>query len=245
MDKAGHIHSAYFQGIITYKGMRWAGVSKSNSLLTGIITGTVFQSTLEVMDGFSSKWGFSWSDISANLIGTSAFALQQHYWDDQRISFKVSYIPVKYPQDLIFSTDENSFTRLDKRAASLYGTNHFERFLKDYNAQTYWASFNIHSLLPEGNRWPAWLNVAIGYGAENMYGGFDNFWHENGVAYILDPVIYPRYRQFYIGLDLDLPKLNPGNNVLKTLCTAFNIFKIPMPALEINTRGQLVFHLLR
>lgn len=245
MDKAGHIHSAYFQGVIAYKGMRWAGMNKQKSMLTGIITGTVFQSTLEIMDGFSSKWGFSWSDMAANVVGTSTFALQQHFWDEQRISLKVSSIPVKYPEQIVFSTDQSSSMSLGKRAESLYGSNYFEKFLKDYNAQAYWASFNVHAFLADGNKWPEWLNIALGYGAENMYGGFDNVWYDQGATYILDPVLYPRYRQFYLGFDFNLPGMKPKNPFLKTIFSMLDVFRIPAPAIEINTRGEVVFHLLR
>ena len=42
--------------------------------------------------------------------------------------------------------------------------------LKDYNAQTYWFSANLKSFFPE-IKFTAWLNVAVGYGAEGMFGG--------------------------------------------------------------------------
>ena len=245
MDKAGHVHTAYLQGVLCYKGARWTGLDKKNSILTGMICGTLFQSTIEVMDGFSSKWGFSIGDVGANLVGTGIFATQQYYWDEQRISLKVSSIPINHPSEIILSTDGSKQTSLDDRSKSLYGTNYFERFLKDYNAQTYWASINVHSFLQKGNRWPKWLNIALGYGAENMYGGFNNTWDENGTSYTLNTSQYPRYRQFYIGIDVDLPKLNPSSPFLKTVCSVFNVFKMPLPALEINTEGRIVFHLFR
>jgi len=245
MDKIGHTHTAYFQSALWYKGAKWTGLSEQKSIFTGMICGTLFQSTLEVMDGFSSKWGFSIPDMAANIAGVSGFALQQHYWQDQRITLKVSSIPVTYSSDQIISESTSSTSSLSTRADQLFGANYFERFLKDYNAQTYWASLNVHSFLQKGNKWPAWLNIAVGYGAENMFGGFENRWSEDGQNFIADNVIYPRYRQFYIGLDVDLPKIKPKNPFLKTIFSIINIFKIPSPALEINTQGNVVFHLLR
>ena len=47
--------------------------------------------------------------------------------------------------------------------------------LKDYNGQTYWLSANLKSFFP-GSNIPPWLNVAIGYGADGMFGGFENKW---------------------------------------------------------------------
>lgn len=245
MDKAGHIHSAYFQGLIPYTAMRWAGVGEQKSILAGIVTGSLFQTTLELMDGFSSKWGFSLSDMAANITGTSIFALQQYYWHQQRIVIKVSSLPVSYSHDPMYSTDGVAVTTLARRAQNLYGNGFYERFLKDYNAQVYWASFDINALLYEGNKWPSWLNIALGYGAKNMYGGFNNTWQDGGHTFIVDSNIYPRYRQFFIGIDLNLSGLKPQNPFLKTVFSALNIFKIPAPALEINTRGEVFFHLLR
>ena len=245
MDKIGHTHTAYFQSALWYKGAKWTGLNEQKSIFTGMICGTLFQSTLEVMDGFSSKWGFSIPDMAANIAGVSGFALQQHYWKDQRITLKVSSIPVSYSSEPILSESTSSTSSLSTRADQLFGANYFERFLKDYNAQTYWASVNVHSFLQKGNKWPAWLNIAVGYGAENMFGGFENRWSEDGQNFIADNLIYPRYRQFYIGLDVDLPKIKPKNPFLKTIFSIINIFKIPSPALEINTQGIVVFHLLR
>lgn len=245
MDKVGHVHSAYFQGIIAYKGMRWAGVSKKKSLLTGIITGTLFQGTIEVMDGFSTKWGFSLGDMAANIAGTSVFALQQHYWNEQRIHLKMSSIPIHYSKTAVYATDKTGVSTLYKRAQELYGNTFYERFLKDYNAQVYWASFDVHSFLPEDNIWPKWLNLALGYGAGNMYGGFDNSWMSGDHMYVLNPQQYPRYRRFFIGPDLNLTSLNTKRPFLKTVFSALNVFRIPSPAIEINTRGELIFHLLR
>ena len=245
LDKAGHFYTSYFQGVLCYKGARWTGLNKRKSMITGMILGNIFQTTIEVMDGFSSKWGFSLSDMGANMAGIAAFGIQQHYWDEQRISVKISSIPVNYPTELIFSADGKRQTTLATRAAALYGGNFFEKYLKDYNAQTYWLSFNIHSLLPRGNHWPTWLNIATGYGAENMFGGFSNTWENDGAVFTVDDRRYPRYRQYYISFDIDLPRIKTNKPWLKTLFSTINIFKIPSPALEINTRGQVVFHLLR
>jgi VanZ family protein len=245
MDKIGHFHTAYLQGVLCYKGASWTGLNKKNSIMSGMICGMLFQSTIEVMDGFSSKWGFSIPDMAANVAGVGVFGLQQQIWNDQRISIKVSSIPINHSPLPIFSTDGTRQSSLESRAKNLYGTNYFERFLKDYNAQAYWLSFNVHSFFQPGNRWPKWLNVAVGYGAENMYGGYSNTWEENGSLFTADPIKNKRYRQVFLGFDIDLPKTNPKNPFLKSVFSVFNVFKIPSPALEINTEGKVVFHLLR
>ena len=245
MDKIGHVYTAYIQGVLCFKGAKWIGMSDKNAIWTGIICGSLFQSTIEVMDGFSEKWGFSLGDMGANVAGVGIFALEQHFWKDQRIQLKVSSYSKPYSNEPIESYDTPGvFSSPLKRANDLFGSSFPSRFLKDYNAQTYWASINIHSFLPEGNHWPSWLNVAIGTGSENLYGGFQNEWKEGDASFRLVEG-YPRIRQFYIALDLDLTKIKTNNYFVIGILSVFNIFKYPSPALEINTNGEIIFHFLR
>jgi uncharacterized protein YfiM (DUF2279 family) len=246
MDKMGHIYMAYIQGDVCYSIARWTGLRENKSILTGALCGILFQSTLEMMDGFSAKWGFSWADMGANIAGTSLFSAQQYFWGQQRISLKMNSIPIQYSQTP-FSPEipnQNS-SSLKERASSLYGKSYLERFLKDYNAQTYWLSINVRSFAPEWNQWPKWLNIALGYGAENLYGGFENSWNESIDTYRLSTNAFPRNRQFYIGFDLDPRYFGIKNPLLRSLSRSLSLFKMPSPALEINGQGQLTFHLFR
>ena len=245
MDKGGHIYSAYFQSLICYKGAKWTGLSEQKSVLTGVLCASLFQTTIEVMDGFSEQWGFSLADVGANIAGVSTFALQQHYWKEQRITLKVSTYPDSYDTFMFTGEDGTTISSRDRRD-NLYGSSYLETYLKDYNTQSYWASFNVHSFLPQGNSWPKWLNIAVGYGAENMYGGFENSWTaDNGEVFSVDTDLYPRTRQYYIGFDLDLRHVRTKSTLINSLLDALNIFKTPAPALEINSQGQLTFHLFR
>lgn len=247
MDKAGHIYTAYIQSHWWYKGSKWAGTSEQKSILIGALAGTVFQASVEILDGFSSKWGFSLSDIGANTLGVSSFVLQQNYWKEQRIQFKMSTYAKSYAHDLIVSQDGLQQIRLSDRAKDLFGQSFTSSWLKDYNAQTIWASVNIHSFLPEGNKWPSWLNIAAGYSGENMYGGYENTWTLDNSIFILNPKDpeYARYKQIYIALDLDLNRLKIKNHFVKSLFSILNVFKLPNPAIEINTRGEVLFHLIQ
>jgi len=228
MDKMGHFYTAYFQGVLCYKGARWTGLSEEKSILTGVILGTLFQSTIEVMDGFSDKWGFSVYDVAYNTAGVGAFVVQQKLWKEQRIQFKVS----SYRRD--YSHVSNVFghgaKNLEERADNLFGSSFAERFLKDYNAQTLWASVNIHSFLPEGSKFPKWLNLALGTGSENLFGGFKNEWTNSNME-IVNVEHLGRYRQFFIGLDVDLTRLPIDNYYWNTFLEIFNIFKLPGPAI--------------
>ena len=240
MDKVGHAYTAYLQGVLVYKGARWTGLPHRKALWTGAICGTLFQSTIEVMDGFSEQWGFSLWDIGANTAGVAWYWWQQDHWGEQRIRLKVSNVPTAYPED-----QGSVGTILRDRIDDLYGSSFAERFLKDYNSQTYWATFDVGAFLPQGNKWPSWLHLAVGYGAENLYGGVTNEWElDNGERFRLDPR-YNRYRQFYIGLDFNPSSLQTKNHLVKGLLEIISIFRIPSPAIEINTRGEIHFHLFR
>lgn len=244
MDKMGHFYTAYFQGVLCYKGAKWTGLSENKSILTGVVLGTLFQSTIEVMDGFSEKWGFSVPDVAYNTAGAAAFALQQKIWHEQRIQFKVSSYRRDYGSQSIPSSSGVEAIDLQVRANSLFGTSFAERFLKDYNAQTLWASVNIYSFLPSESKFPKWLNIAFGAGSENLFGGFENRWNENTREFLLDAEHFPRYRQFFIGVDLDFTRLPIKNYYWRSFLQVFNIFKLPGPAIEINTQGQIKFHFI-
>lgn len=244
MDKVGHIYTAYFQGVLCYKGAKWTGLSDDKSIMVGAICGGLFQTTIEMMDAFSAEWGFSVADMAANVSGIGIFALQQKYWGEQRITLKVSSYPSGYDDFSVVGSNGTSIS-LQDRANNLFGSSFAEKYLKDYNAQTYWASININSFLSENNKWPDWLNIALGYGADNMYGGFENKWVSDGEQFDLSDELYPRVHQYYLGFDLDLTKIRTKNHLLKGLLSIFNIFKAPSPALEVNSRGEISFHIFR
>ncbi len=245
IDKAGHLYTAYFQGVLGYKGSKWTGLSEDKAILVGALCGSIFQATVEVMDGFSENWGFSVGDMAANLAGTSAFVVQQKVWGEQRITVKVSSWPKSYPTDNISAVNGSSFTSLDARADDLFGSGFVESYLKDYNAQTIWASFNLKSLVNKDNKIPGWLNVAVGYGSENMFGGFANEWHlENDDRFVVDEIAFPRHRQYYLGLDVDLTRIKVKSQFLKSVLSILNIFKLPLPAFEYNSLGEFKVHAL-
>ena len=244
MDKVGHLYTAYFQGVLCYKGAKWTGLSDDKSIMVGARCGGLFQTTIEMMDAFSSEWGFSIADMGANVTGIGLFALQQKYWGEQRIMFKVSSYPQKYDDFSVTGSNGTSIS-LQERADHLFGSSFAEKYLKDYNAQTYWASINVNSFLPENNKWPDWLNIALGYGSDNMFGGFENEWETDGEQFVLSDDTYPRVYQYYLGLDVDLTKIRTKNHFLKGVLSIFNIFKAPSPALEINSRGEVSFHIFR
>ncbi len=242
MDKFGHSLSAYQEARGTFGLMQWAGVNRKNSLWFAIGLSTLYQTTLEVLDGHSAEWGFSLHDVAFNTLGTGLFVAQELAWKDQRIIVKISSSGVSYPQQPIYSLDGSQRTTFQEKATELYGESLSERFFKDYNGQTIWLSANISSFVKTHERFPKWLNVAVGVGAENLYGGTDNIWETDENTFVIDPVLYPRYQQYYLSLDIDFTKIKTKNNFLRTALFVLNLIKMPAPALEVNSLGRVRFH---
>ena len=244
MDKMGHWYTAYTYSNWAFQGAKWTGMDRRKAMWTGAGIGFFLQFSLEILDGYSAKWGFSWSDMAFNTIGCAMMVGQELAWQEQRIVMKMSSFPTAYPETVVYSVDGGHTTTLRNRAHSLFGETALERFLKDYNKQTIWASVNVYSFLKNRNqkKFPKWLNVAVGYGSDNMYGGFKNEWFEDDVFYQLDDNEYPRYQQFFLSLDLDLTKIKTKSHFLKTLLFLLNTIKVPAPTLEFNTLGQVRFH---
>ncbi|MEM7105618.1 MAG: DUF2279 domain-containing protein [Bacteroidota bacterium] len=244
MDKMGHLFTAYFQSKWAMHAYRWAGLNRRASVWAGVAAGTLFQSTLEVMDGFSSEWGFSFYDVAFNTAGVTLMASQEWLWQEQRIILKMSAHRPNYSTSPLVAYNSEATTTLDARAAELYGTNFAEVAIKDYNGLTVWASANISSFIRKKDTWvPDWLNIAIGYGAENLYGGFSNAWDDDdGNIFIARTSQYPRYRQYYLGFDVDFTRIKTRHRSLKFLFTLLNVVKVPSPTLEVNTLGKVKFH---
>lgn len=216
MDKAGHTMTSYYLGKAGYDLLKWSGVNESKATWYGGVLGLVFLSSVEVFDGFSSDWGFSNGDMLANGLGTGLFISQQLTWKEQRILLKYS-----------FSTTDYASSR-----PNVLGANLAEQLIKDYNGQTYWLSTNVSSFLKEGATFPKWLNVAVGYSADGMYGGRNNVFTSNDIHYDFSQV--ERKRQFYLSLDIDLTRIKTKSKLANSILSTFGFIKFPFPALEFS-----------
>ena len=218
MDKAGHGYAAYHLSRLGAEAMAWSGSSKKTQLVAGTASALGFLTAIEIMDGHSKRWGFSWGDMAANVAGAGLFAGQELLWQEQRIIPKFSFHTTPYASE-----------RPEALGASVP-----EQVFKDYNGQTYWLSANLQSFGIAKS--PSWLNLAFGYGAEGMITANDD---------LINTVFLPeksRFRQYYLSLDADLTKIKTDSATLRTLFSIFNTIKIPAPALEINEKGIVKFH---
>ncbi|MGL2966437.1 DUF2279 domain-containing protein [Flavobacterium sp. XGLA_31] len=221
MDKAGHIFSSYHLGSFGAQALRWSGCDRKSQLIYGSTLGLAFMTTVEVFDGYSANWGASMGDVVANVSGTALFVSQELLWQEQRIVPKFSFHTTTYAS----------------QRPEVLGSSIQEQILKDYNGQTYWLSGNIYSFV-KGTKFPKWLNIALGYGAEGMITGNDKF------VDTISSYENKRYRQFYLSLDVDLTKIETKSHFVKTILTIFNTIKIPAPAFEIKGNGGSKMHLI-
>ncbi|MGJ8593714.1 MAG: DUF2279 domain-containing protein [Aquaticitalea sp.] len=220
MDKLGHVFTAYQMGKIGSNVLEWSGESEKNQLIYGASLGFAFLTVVEVFDGFSEEWGFSWGDMIANASGTGLYIGQELLWEEQRIALKYSF------HQTAFATQ-----RPDK-----LGNGFLEEVLKDYNGQTYWLSANVHSFFKD-SKIPKWLNVAVGYGAEGMLTG-----RSEAVNNLI--ISSQRRRQFYLSLDVDLTKIKTNSHTLKSVFDVLNVIKVPFPTLELDGKNGVKGHFI-
>ena len=216
MDKLCHATTSYHTCLFGDESMRLAGLDSKRSALYGGAFSLLFMTSIELMDSGYEDWGFSWSDMAADVGGIALYTTQQLLWNKQRISLKYSFHPTEYAQ---YNPEE-------------LGHNLISQSLKDYNGITIWAAFNIKELFLDSEiSFPEWLTVDLGYGAKGMIEP--------------QPTSdFERVRQFYLAPGVDLAKLHVENRYLKAMLRLFSVIKLPTPALEYNASDKFIWHWL-
>ena len=230
VDKAGHLATAYYESVLITQMFRWSGIENKKASIYGALLGFGFQSSIEIFDGFSPKYGASWSDIGFNALGSGLALTQNLLWEEQRIRMKYSFHQVNYAD-----------AQLDQRAADLYGTGSIERLIKDYNSLALWVSVTPTMFMKNPHPRAKWLALSVGYMGGDMFGGFGNTWEdENGNLVNRNDI--EQYRRFFLSFDVDFEQIPAKKHGWKTLLRIMNIVKAPMPAMEFNTKGEIAFH---
>ena len=223
VDKFGHCFGSYVYSYLGYHYLLNSGYTKAQSLIYGGSLGFILQTPVEIMDGIHEGWGFSWGDMAANTIGSLIVIGQELLFNEQIIKYKFSYW-------------ESSYSR---QANGYFGKTTLEKLLHDYNGHTYWLSIPINKIVPN-NFLPDWLSVAVGYGANGMFGEYENINSYNGVVIPKTQ----RYRQFLLSLDIDWTKIETDSKFLKTVLQGLTFLKLPFPALEYNSMGEFKLYLI-
>lgn len=221
MDKMGHVYGAYLESYLGYHALRRAGVRREPAIWLGGSLGFFLQLPIEIFDGIHEGWGFSWGDVVANGVGAALVMGQEWMFREQLVRYKFSF----WRSDLA------------DQAHGYLGRNFAESLFYDYNGHTYWLSAPM-SRLTGLDGIPDWLCLSVGYSANGMLGEFSNrrFWGGRPLPEV------PRYRQFLFSLDIDTSRIPARRKWVRLLLDGLAFVKVPFPALEINTLGQVRGH---
>ena len=152
VDKLAHAYAGQSMTLISAQAYEWTGMTRRQALLWGGVTSLLTLTQVEILDGFTKKFGFSPGDYAANIAG-AFYPLAQEVWSPLRVvNFKMSYHGRRF--------EPNAYTGLSE-----------PNRLEDYNRQTFWLAVHMKSILPEPVRgwWPSWLQLAAGYGVDGAF----------------------------------------------------------------------------
>lgn len=157
-DKYGHFFFPYLVTNIYSQALEWAGFDEEKSLWYSSSFALAYETFVEIRDGFSKQWGFSWEDFSADFLGSVYPILQHKIPVLKNFNFKISF----YPSERF-----------------KHGSNRV--IFDDYESTYDWLSINVYNLLPEGisKFYPGFINLAIGHSVEkldNLGGGNHRFY---------------------------------------------------------------------
>lgn len=146
-DKVGHAITPYIGVDLYRQGVEWAGFSRRDALWVAAGLAWGYTTYVEIRDGFSAEWGFSWGDMIANALGIGYRVAEEYVPELEAVTFKLSYWPSEAYE------------------AGLYGS-----IVDDYESTYHWASFDPEIFLPESvdEVWPDWLNIGLAHSVEGV-----------------------------------------------------------------------------
>jgi len=150
IDKLGHFYAANVLTFTLSKGLRWANLSERSSLIWGAVGSSLFETYIEIEDGFSAYWGFDRVDFVSDLAGAWYPVVQDLVPFMKNFNFRFSYLP-----------------KTSGSQGAIPGQTH--TIFDDYEGQTLWLSFTMKNLLPGevGRVWPEFLCLSLGVAVRN------------------------------------------------------------------------------
>lgn len=146
-DKFGHFFFPYMASQV-YSGLfQWSGFSRNTSLWLGSSLAFSYQTYIEIKDGFSKQWGFSWGDFAANTLGAAYPLIEEEYPPLKNFRFKMSFSP-----------------------SERFRNNSHSVIFDDYESTYDWVSIDIYNLLPQKAKpyWSPYLNIALGHSVKRL-----------------------------------------------------------------------------
>lgn len=174
-NKFSHFYSVNLLGHLFSGAYEAAGMQALGSTWYSSLSALAYMSYIEIENGTHKNNGFSFSNYSADILGT-AFYIGQYYIPELK-SFmpKMSFNPAK---------------RLSGKGKIVFD---------DYGAQKYWLSVRIKNYLPEtvSEFWPSFINIAAGAGLRGNTVPENRAPMELYIALDLDAEKLPLYGPFW------------------------------------------------
>ena len=215
MDKMGHVFSSYQVARKSHLFLDKKNIE--HPLEKSCFYSLFFMLGIEVLDGFSTEWGFSNYDLISNFIGTGLFYVQEKKFNAQFLKLK-------------FSSHLSPYATY---RPTLLGNSFSERILKDYNGQTYWITLDFNTRIQEKFKILKSINLALGYSIDGFTGA-----RYNPNLNCAECNNLKRQSQYIISFDLDLTEIETKNKFLKLFFNTFSIIKFPAPAFLIQSESQ-------
>ncbi len=217
LDKGAH----FMAGVAMAEGLGtalvWSGVEPLPAALVGTAASWAFLLEIEMRDAYYDQWGFSVPDFTANTVGAALPLLHQLVPRTRAIRAKFSYHPSSLYLD-----------RQQRRQRNLPHTGHL---IDDYEGMTFWLSVSPTELLPTWcSSWPAWANLACGYGAHGLHG--DNVKSKGpNKRYPELPDAQP---EVFLGLDLNTRPWPPHGRAGRWAHGGLQWLHLPSPAVRVT-----------
>ncbi len=144
-DKFGHYYATYILSAYFTEGLMFSGLKKNSSANWGAACGFIYQMYVEILDGLYAPWGFSLTDMAADLSGSGTYLLHNYFPETQHIIPKWNTFPPRWLGDKDWVNKKTWFDM--------------------YNTTSYWFSADLYHFLPENLKkfWLPWLNISVGY----------------------------------------------------------------------------------
>ena len=216
MDKIGHACTSYQLNKVSHSLFKKNNIKKP--LLKSSVYTFGYMLGVELLDGYSTEWGFSIYDVIGNGLGTMLYTFQERKFKNQPFKIK-------------FSSHKSTYASC---RPSLLGENRLQQIIKDYNGQTYWLTFNYNELWNKRIKLFDYIDFAFGYSIDGFTGGHNNPEISSCNCLINDCNNLKRTSQFIFSVDLNTSKIKNKHPILGKFLLPFDIVKIPFPAFILN-----------
>ncbi|MFH0733902.1 MAG: DUF2279 domain-containing protein [bacterium] len=151
IDKIGHLYATTMIAHGLSSAFDAANFPPEKNAIYSSLGALLFQTYIEIEDGYGAQWGFSPGDFYADVLGAGYHLAKYYYPVVKNFQPRVSYYPSK---------------------KYLNGEHKDGNIIDDYEGQKYWLSLRMKELLPKdiAKYWPSFLMLSVGMGVSDLDG---------------------------------------------------------------------------